>query len=540
MAQSGFKAIPGIPDYEYDEKQEYGRGSTSVVYKARHVSHRNKELAVKVMTTPIKDLRKLQEVKAAWKKELETAKEMGEFWHGLPVHKTSIEKKSAFIVMDAGTRSLKQFNDLLDDRPSEKEIVTLALQLLTFVDVSLMQGILQNDLHPGNVLLTDVSPDRPETDLFRYTVTVVDYGNAVRINLETREADPGTKMQFRYAAPERFRRTDEKDDVTVGEKSEVWSVAAILLELLTGLPPTGRMDETMARMTYERKERRPLAIPGRYCSELIELMDEMLELDPDKRKTLSAAVNALEAIEAKALFYPAIVQGLELGGDDDDTSSGGSGNTQPQKRKRDDGEQSSGSGGDQDGKRHYVFDCFDCSEVVDRLPETDSGSSAGTTAGADVSAGDAGMTCSGESAPNWGQEGMSGDLIVMQEGGEVMGIPAGRISKAVAAVTSEGTGIDTPAASPDKATAETGESFDSDGKSDEDQGNGAKNEKNRAGRKCEYYICPVCGLRPGHRKKGNLWKHIKTTHQSDLQPVIVSYETFYATESYSSKLKPKN
>ena len=158
----GFKRIPGIPGYLYDNTQELGRGSTSRVYKARRVATPERELAVKVMTTQETLVKRLLEVKVEWTKELLTAKRMAELTQSVNVYETSIERKSGYIVMDAGTRSLKQFSELLTDRPSEKEIVYLAYHLLAVVRELKSQNIFHNDLHPGNILLTDVCDKFPE------------------------------------------------------------------------------------------------------------------------------------------------------------------------------------------------------------------------------------------------------------------------------------------------------------------------------------------------------------------------------------------
>ena len=234
-------------------------------------------------------------------------------------------------------------------------------------------------------------------------------------------------MQHQYAAPERFLRknVEEKIVVTIGEKSEVWSIAAILLELMTGFTPVGPMNAVMTHIAYHRGERRDLSIDSdRYCDKLVELIDGMLQLDPEKRTGLSEAVEALAVIEADALFHLTPGLGLIRGSDDDDQSSGGSG-LHTQKREHDDGEQtSSGSGGDHAGKRRR-YDRTACSEAVERLPETDAGSSGETTATAGTTAGDAGAACSGRSSQIWGMGDYDGDVIVLQDG-PVIDIPAGR------------------------------------------------------------------------------------------------------------------
>lgn len=92
-------------------------------------------------------------------------------------------------------------------------------------------GILHRDLKPGNVMVSSAMASPGNSEL---TIRILDFGLAIPLDVTLRDTRgsliAGTPV---YMSPEQAEcRTDE-----IGVGSDVFSIGAILYELLTGLPP---------------------------------------------------------------------------------------------------------------------------------------------------------------------------------------------------------------------------------------------------------------------------------------------------------------
>jgi WD40 repeat protein/tRNA A-37 threonylcarbamoyl transferase component Bud32 len=207
--------LPAVPGYEVIE--ELGRGAMGVVYKARQRGL-NRMVALKLIRTGAhasaqQRARFQAEVAALARLQhpgIVQIHEVGEF-HGLP-----------FFAMDylaGGPLHRKLRGQPLPPR----EAARLAASLARAVQHAHEAGVLHRDLKPSNILLDGGGG-----------VRVVDFGLAKHLNAVQGPTCTGTVIGTpSYMAPEQAHGHNRK----LGPAADVYSLGAILYELLTGRPP---------------------------------------------------------------------------------------------------------------------------------------------------------------------------------------------------------------------------------------------------------------------------------------------------------------
>jgi serine/threonine-protein kinase len=175
------------------------------------------------------------------------------------------------------------------------EAVRLTRGILTGVDVLHQAGLVHRDLKPGNVLL-DVSRDgvRPR---------LADFGLVKQLDAVDGNTHTGVSMgTLTYMAPEQLR-----DASRVDGRADLYSVGAILHELLTGRPPFDRTDMFEAWRAIEAGDRADLSgLPPDVPERVRRLLQGLLEPDPVERiSSVSAAFTALDGRQPVRPLPPA-------------------------------------------------------------------------------------------------------------------------------------------------------------------------------------------------------------------------------------------
>jgi serine/threonine-protein kinase len=134
-------------------------------------------------------------------------------------------------------------------RLPEETVCWLGRELLTTVRELHAQDVVHRDVKPANILLTTLDEER-------LALRLIDYGAACRMSVEPPERGlvgipAGTPA---YMAPERARGE------AGGAAADIFAVAAICHELLTGLPPLGEraFDHMAAREILAGPEPLPI------------------------------------------------------------------------------------------------------------------------------------------------------------------------------------------------------------------------------------------------------------------------------------------
>ncbi len=220
-------ALPTIPDYEV--MAMLGAGGMGVVFKARHL-RLNRVVALKmalagVYAGPQERQRFQQEaeaVAALRHPNVVQIYEVGEA-DGRPYFTMEY--------LDGGSLAQR----LAGTPQSAIHSATLLLSLAEAVDSAHQAGIVHRDLKPANVLLTGNG-----------VAKISDFGVARRLGAEAGLTRTGTAVGTpSYMAPEQARGVPR----AAGPAVDIYSLGAILYELLTGRPPF--LAETVAQTVFQ-------------------------------------------------------------------------------------------------------------------------------------------------------------------------------------------------------------------------------------------------------------------------------------------------
>ncbi|MFI5457327.1 MAG: protein kinase [Isosphaerales bacterium] len=253
---------PVLPGYEI--LRELGRGGMSVVYQARQVGL-NRLVALKVINAKVyADV----EIAARFRDEAEAA---ARFQHPNLTHVYEVgefEGQGYLALEYAAGGSLQQ--KLAGTPQPPRESAQLVAELARAIHYAHQRGIVHRDLKPANVVLTDDGVPK-----------VTDFGLAKLMEREggmTRTGDiMGTPS---YMAPEQARGTSA--DVTPA--TDIYSLGAILYEMLTGRPPfKGATSISTLNQVATQEPLPPGRLQRHTPNELETICLKCLEKEPRKR-----------------------------------------------------------------------------------------------------------------------------------------------------------------------------------------------------------------------------------------------------------------
>lgn len=205
--------MPRVPGYEVTD--EIGRGGMGVVYRARHIAL-NRLVALKT----IRSLADSQQL-ARFNTEAEALAQI-QHPHIVQVFEIGNIDDTPFLTMEfvAGT-TLEEA--ILAEPFTPVASAQCVEQLARAMFSAHQRGVLHRDLKPSNILLTEDGQPK-----------ITDFGLAKCMTNDSQMTVPETIMGTpSYMPPEQAQGRLED----VGPQSDIYSLGAILYELLTGRPP---------------------------------------------------------------------------------------------------------------------------------------------------------------------------------------------------------------------------------------------------------------------------------------------------------------
>jgi tetratricopeptide (TPR) repeat protein/predicted Ser/Thr protein kinase len=261
---------------KYKLIRELGRGGMGVVYKAEDVKLK-RSVALKFLP---QDLTRDPEARERFIHEAQAASQL-EHSNICNVHEIDDDEGQMYIAMACYQgESLKE--KIKRGSVSLAEAVDIALQTATGLAKAHEQGIVHRDVKPANILITEEG-----------SVKIVDFGLA-KLSSQTQITRSGTTMgTIAYMSPEQA-----KGDV-VDQRTDVWSLGAVLYEMLAGEIPFRGDKETAVVYSILNEEPKPLhAVIPNIPYELEEIIRRALKKEPSDRfvsaKEMAAALRTVQ------------------------------------------------------------------------------------------------------------------------------------------------------------------------------------------------------------------------------------------------------
>jgi eukaryotic-like serine/threonine-protein kinase len=253
---------PEVPGYEITER--LGEGGMGVVYKARHLGL-NRLVALKMIrggnqAHPDYFVRFLIEAKAVARlrhPNILQIYDIGEV-DGLPF--VSLE------LFEGGSLADRLASTTQPGRPAAELLVTLSQA----IHAAHQARIIHRDLKPTNVLFTSDG-----------TPKITDFGLAKRIGSDDKQTDSGQIVGSpSYMSPEQARGQSRG----VGVATDVYSLGAILYEMLTGRPPfKGETPMETIRQVIDDDPVEPSRLVPRLSRDLETICLKCLHKEPTRR-----------------------------------------------------------------------------------------------------------------------------------------------------------------------------------------------------------------------------------------------------------------
>jgi serine/threonine protein kinase/tetratricopeptide (TPR) repeat protein len=255
-----------IIEGRYQIQRVLGEGGMGTVYAAEHVEI-GKGVAVKILHPAYS---RQQDLVERFRREARAASRIG---HPHIVDVTDFgttEDGCAYFVME-------QLDgiDLADVLAHERRLdparaAQITIQICRALEAAHAAGVIHRDLKPENIFL--VARDG-RADF----VKVLDFGIARSLGQESRLTNPGIAMGTpEYMAPEQALGG------LADRRSDVYSVGALLYEMVTGIPPHGE-DEEVSVLKKQELPRPPREFRPEIPEELDAVILKALEPDPAKR-----------------------------------------------------------------------------------------------------------------------------------------------------------------------------------------------------------------------------------------------------------------
>lgn len=206
---------PGFKIGEYTIEKKIGHGAMGTVYLA--LDGTGHEVALKLFQEgPGVSATMLER----FRREAEAAKKLRRHPNIMKVYATGHEGPHHFIVMEP-VRHSRTLDDLIGDGPTNiREVVTIIIKVARALAFAHSRNVVHRDVKPGNIMINEF--DEP---------LLSDFGVAAMIDW------PGATMTGSLTGTPLYMSPEQARSERVGPESDVYSLAAVLYEAVTGVLP---------------------------------------------------------------------------------------------------------------------------------------------------------------------------------------------------------------------------------------------------------------------------------------------------------------
>lgn len=267
---------PGTLFGEYELLCEIARGGMGVVYRARH-RRLGRIVALKMILTG--RLASADEIRR-FRTEAEAAAQL-DHPHIVPIYEVGdVGGQHYFTMRLIEGGSLQQ--SLSERKPpfTSQATVQLMVQVARAVHHAHQRGILHRDLKPGNILLDS-----------RCVAHVTDFGLVKQMDQPHASQEAHTRTGAIIGTPSYMSPEQARAERSLTTASDIYSLGAILYELLTGQPPfRGTNPVETLMQVIEREPPRPRSLNGHLDQDLETICLKCLEKDPGQRYGSAASL----------------------------------------------------------------------------------------------------------------------------------------------------------------------------------------------------------------------------------------------------------
>jgi serine/threonine-protein kinase len=265
---------------KYEIVGELGKGAMGVVYKGYDPAIQ-RHVALKVIRKAEIDAADSMAVLERFKRE---AQAVGKLHHPniVAIYEYGEDDEYAFIAMElVNGRALRE-HIRTGYRPELKEFPEILIHLLEGLEYSHIQGVVHRDIKPANVLISEMG-----------VAKISDFGIA-RV-----EASHLTKLGEVLGTP--FYMAPEQFSGIADERSDIYSAAVIVYEVLTGRRPFDGQGAPLMKKILEDTPPPPSSIESRLPREIDAVLLRALAKDPAQRyrNARQFAAALLQAFESR-------------------------------------------------------------------------------------------------------------------------------------------------------------------------------------------------------------------------------------------------
>jgi eukaryotic-like serine/threonine-protein kinase len=285
--------VGSVLEDRYELEELVGRGGMSSVYRARD-RILGREVAIKMLHDQyVNDKDQVER----FRREARAVAKLAQSNVAVVIDRGEDEGRPYIVFEYVEGGSLKRL--IQEDAPLPLDrVLELGVQIARGLEHAHRSGLVHRDVKPQNVLLDGGG-----------VAKVIDFGIARSSN----EVRPGLTLTGTVLGSSDYISPEQAQGRTVEERTDVYSLAIVLYELLTGeLPFTG---ENFVAVAMRHINEEPPSVLDRRRDvppRLAQLMDRALAKDPERRPMMSTVVQELEQcqlelpVEEETVILPVV------------------------------------------------------------------------------------------------------------------------------------------------------------------------------------------------------------------------------------------